>query len=373
MTDDNSNNNNNTKSNLFRLLDITSSPNPLNHNAIIKEVQQNPDSVKEMYSFSYSTSSSSEYHCYSLHQAIIRRANVDVVNALHNSHPQAIHEKLKGLTVLHLAIRCNATPDVLSLIFRKWPEATKEKDAEGCMPLHLACRFNKQLEVVSMLFDGYPDASRKEDKSGMTPLHYVCIERNVPIEMVSLLLRSWPKDKYSRYTPLHFACLNNTRAEVISLLLEHWPDALKLYDRVGWGSTPLHYACKTNAPLKVILVLLEKWPEGVRDADSELNTPLDYCRKAKGSAENEKVLSYVSRLRFHAVKDNELKVFGIFFAEINWWHGLSWVFDRYPSIVQDMDIGTAVLPHLLSLVGKCCNITTMWEMIINKQDIMAGI
>jgi hypothetical protein len=46
---------------------------------------------------------------------------------------------------------------------------------------------------------------------------------------------------------LHIACLTpKVNREIILVLLNAWPDAVKVRDKV-WGGLPLHYSCYSTA------------------------------------------------------------------------------------------------------------------------------
>eukprot|EP00957_Ditylum_brightwellii_P016570 1245420-Ditylum_brightwellii.AAC.1 len=62
-----------------------------------------------------------------------------------------------------------------------------------------------------------------------------------------------------------------------------------------------------------------------------------------------------------------------YFAHIKIWSCVMLVFDRNPAVVKRMALDTEVMADLLSTVGWCCGLTTMWEVLCNKQDLLEGV
>jgi ankyrin repeat protein len=79
---------------------------------------------------------------------------------------------------------------------------------------------------------------------GELPLQRTC-RKNAPLNVIQLLVETWPdavKEKsYHDWLPLHFACSNKyVPLNVIQLLVKTWPDAVKEKTKNGW--LPLHFA-----------------------------------------------------------------------------------------------------------------------------------
>jgi len=60
--------------------------------------------------------------------------------------------------------------------------------------------------------------------------------------------------------PLHMACQNNCDAEVVALMIDHWPGALRTGD--DNRRLPLHHACRSSS-LETVKVLVQAWPESL--------------------------------------------------------------------------------------------------------------
>uniref|UniRef100_A0A7S4RVF6 Uncharacterized protein n=1 Tax=Ditylum brightwellii TaxID=49249 RepID=A0A7S4RVF6_9STRA len=63
-----------------------------------------------------------------------------------------------------------------------------------------------------------------------------------------------------------------------------------------------------------------------------------------------------------------------FFINIQWWNGVLLTLDRHPAkVVQSLDLHTNIMSELLSKIGRCCRLTTVWKVILNEQDLLADV
>eukprot|EP00957_Ditylum_brightwellii_P115815 8834068-Ditylum_brightwellii.AAC.1 len=66
-----------------------------------------------------------------------------------------------------------------------------------------------------------------------------------------------------------------------------------------------------------------------------------------------------------------------YFICIQFWNGVTLVLDRLPTLISPvtkiMGLDTKVMADFLSRVGRCCNLTRMWEVIHNEQDLLEGV
>eukprot|EP00957_Ditylum_brightwellii_P207083 15351401-Ditylum_brightwellii.AAC.1 len=62
-----------------------------------------------------------------------------------------------------------------------------------------------------------------------------------------------------------------------------------------------------------------------------------------------------------------------YFIHIEIWNDVTLNVDRNPAVVKTMGLVTRAMTDLLSKVGRCCNLTTMWEVIRNEQDLLEGV
>mmetsp|Transcript_16111 Transcript_16111/g.23669 ORF Transcript_16111/g.23669 Transcript_16111/m.23669 type:complete len:119 (-) Transcript_16111:1251-1607(-) len=62
-----------------------------------------------------------------------------------------------------------------------------------------------------------------------------------------------------------------------------------------------------------------------------------------------------------------------YFVRIEMWNGVSLVLDRNPAVVKTIGLDTNAMADLLSTIGRCCSMITMWEVIRNEQDLLEGV
>mmetsp|Transcript_12058 Transcript_12058/g.17577 ORF Transcript_12058/g.17577 Transcript_12058/m.17577 type:complete len:353 (+) Transcript_12058:163-1221(+) len=315
---------------------------------IIREARRDPRAAKLKYQFL----KIGEY--YPLQMAVRLGAKPDVLEALYKAYPPAIKaENLYGDTALHLALRYRTNPDVILFLLDKWPESTRKRDRSECTPLHVACCFDAPWKVVSQLVNVWPAALREKTSTG--------------------------------YTPLSHACMYKAPLDVVSLLLERCPTSIK--EKTATGCTPLHLACgRREAPLEVIIKLLDMWPEAIIERNEHCKTPLGNLQETETPQQVRTLLSYVYRLLTADVDDVLSEKALRFFTAIQWekggtygtkrigWQrGVTLCLNRNPGLIQDLNIQLNELPDLFTMVGHGCSITTLWDILINQQDVFTGI
>jgi len=72
---------------------------------------------------------------------------------------------------------------------------------------------------------------------------------------------------FDGFLPLHEGCRANCDADVIALLIKHWPDALQ--GITGLGKTPLHEACFHQCDAVVVALLIQQWLGALKIVDKE--------------------------------------------------------------------------------------------------------
>mmetsp|Transcript_24083 Transcript_24083/g.35022 ORF Transcript_24083/g.35022 Transcript_24083/m.35022 type:complete len:311 (+) Transcript_24083:109-1041(+) len=275
--------------------------------------------------------------------------------------------------------------DILTFL-QKQPDAAKQKNEYGETPLHIAYLNKAPFKVVNTLLQIWPNASKEKDVSGSTPLHIAC-SIGTPFGVVALLLQVWPDAVYQKdscgRTPIHWACLNIAPLEVVVALLQVWPDSVKEKDGIG-SLTPLNYACLNRAPMEVVIHLLNNW---LSYKENTTNGAIINCQtNTTDLTEDVRVL--FSHL-FALCISNTLIVSRHFpqyltlthppketmdyFIRIQLWNGTTLVLDRNPTVIKTMGLDTKVMADFLCRVGRCCNLTTMWVVLSNEQDLLEGV
>lgn len=110
-----------------------------------------------------------------------------------------------------------------------------------------------------------------------TPLHFA-LWQDAPLPVVTLLLESYPgaakvKDRL-QFTPLHLACFHESSSlPIIELILKSCPEAV--LEKSKRGRTPLHDAFNHETePLAVMKLLLRACPKAALEKDDFGETPL---------------------------------------------------------------------------------------------------
>jgi len=276
-----------------------------------------------------------------------------------------------GSILMHHACKERRYLEFFSWLLKECPEAAKEKDALGKTPLHCACEHSASFEVVSLLLKAYPEASKIKDNVGMTPLHYEC-ENGSSIDIVSLLLESFPdavmeKDVKGR-TALHCLCSKRTLVEKKQhAMAEHIPET-------SHETGHLQFASSNCPSINVVALLLEWYPSAVAEEEEDGNTPLDYWNEHHSPEYDQNITTILYGIE-NLYDDNLDQSIALHiveeFVDIGWWAGVALVFDLYPSVAQSLDeIPTSAFPSLLSMLGRRCNTKTMWDVIMNRQDVL---
>ena len=135
------------------------------------------------------------------------------------------------------------------------------------------------------------------------PIMLAIRDQNCPIEVIELLVESFPeslrlRDNSDGMLPLHWACWARQSDVVISFLCERWREAAHVYDK--FGRLPIHIACEYGVPsqcgAEVINVLLHANPMSIQSVNKENKTPLDIVMEYSDEDEE-----YAPRQRFTGV------------------------------------------------------------------------
>lgn len=133
------------------------------------------------------------------------------------------------------------SPISVCLFLRTGTEA-RAVGVQGRKPLHVACDHDAPAVVVQALLKVHPEASTMVGTSDMNPLHITCSSQHASVHVIRVLLEGGIP----------------SQAEMVDVD----------------GDTPLHAACRCGAPIEVLEVLLQANPLAVRERDLEGLTPL---------------------------------------------------------------------------------------------------
>mmetsp|Transcript_6845 Transcript_6845/g.10379 ORF Transcript_6845/g.10379 Transcript_6845/m.10379 type:complete len:235 (-) Transcript_6845:193-897(-) len=200
-------------------------------------------------------------------------------------------------------------------LLKEQPEAAKQKDSSGWTPLHLACSKQSPFEVVAALLKAWPDAAKQKDRFGNTPLQMAC-RINSSFEVTFLLLNSWLSYKENR-----------SKSSIM-----HLQRSLMPLHRYNHNFSYFNFTGDVKVLFSHLFAL--------------------YNNDAGNPSPNE-IMDY--------------------FVRIEMWNGVSLVLDSNPAVVKTIGLDTNAMADLLSTIGRCCSMITMWEVIRNEQDLLEGV
>ena len=205
-----------------------------------------------------------------------------------------------GNIPIHLAIRNRLPTNFLLELLNAKHDASKIRDLHGGLPLHLALLNDCELRFISELIRVFPEAIGAEDPEGLPILHMALQNSQIDVNVISLIVGNDPQvvhtRKQSKYVlPLHVGLAHAVNAQIITLLLQEYPDAAKIEDYYDNNELPLHLAlraletcCQDRSIdtrervvniLNSIEMVLKAYPQAANARDNDLQTAMfRYCR-----------------------------------------------------------------------------------------------
>eukprot|EP00814_Leptocylindrus_danicus_P000397 CAMPEP_0116007568 /NCGR_PEP_ID=MMETSP0321-20121206/2372_1 /TAXON_ID=163516 /ORGANISM="Leptocylindrus danicus var. danicus, Strain B650" /LENGTH=1058 /DNA_ID=CAMNT_0003476279 /DNA_START=100 /DNA_END=3273 /DNA_ORIENTATION=- len=161
--------------------------------------------------------------------------------------------------------------------------STDNDDVVGERTLLCNLVTSQKWEEVMEQCDDHPEEAGmwwcKRDRSGkplwsVLPIHKAC-ELHAPPEVITALIQAYPESVLSAdqngRLPIHLACCRGATANVVNLLLQHGGEASLTY-KDSQGRLPLHVACVHGAAERVINMLLNAYPESIDAEDKSGRT-----------------------------------------------------------------------------------------------------
>lgn len=149
-------------------------------------------------------------------------------------------------------------------------------------PLHYAAA-NCSNDTVRTLAKAYPEALKKlSDECFVAglPLHYAAAY-STRVEVVRLLLELYPGAVRTRsgrgLLPLHEAASKNSSVEIVHLLMAACPEALQAMVTVDIKGLPLHFAAALNPHIEVVRTLIQAYPEALHTPTCNSQLPLHHA------------------------------------------------------------------------------------------------
>jgi ankyrin repeat protein len=190
----------------------------------------------------------------------------------------------------------SVTEGILRCLLEYFPKAVRYTDILGGeLPLHYIClNINVTLVMVQLLIDAFPESLRQENDKGRIPLHKLCLNNNlddddVGLGILKLLLERCPESL--RHTsnrgslPIHAAAMNQS-LEFCRLLIEAYPGSERITNE--YGVLPFHFACALNT-VATAKYLYQLYSESIHVADNDGRYPIHFAikglKRRKGNPE----------------------------------------------------------------------------------------
>lgn len=216
-----------------------------------------------------------------LHLAILYKCDQDVIGKLLEDYPDAIRlPDGKGRLPLHLALIASNTDDIINFLLQRYPAAVEIEAPDGVRvkkkPIHYAIRQKASAGVVNLLLRASYDQRVDVSICGDSLLHSA-LEFSSSMEIVQAIISTQPQAVHELNAdgklPIHFAAWHQSPHEIISLLIQLFPDSVKTREE-KCGNLPIHYAIQyapqgPSADIRPSLVLLEAYPAAVFEANSK--------------------------------------------------------------------------------------------------------
>ncbi len=145
--------------------------------------------------------------------------------------------------------------EIVKYLAQQWPRYEYENDHhflhwvnafKGCdsgLPFQLASQVSEtSVDAFASLLDLWPGA---EESSLSIPLFLACKNQAQNFEIISLMLNKYLKAVQfgggcnHRTLPIHLVCGNLAPLDVIQLIVQAWPEAIRA--REYWETLPLHH------------------------------------------------------------------------------------------------------------------------------------
>ena len=152
--------------------------------------------------------------------------------------------ELKGMTLLHAALRFNPPLDIVAQMIRICPYLTAVTDCLKRTPLHVAAGCKASASLIKLIARAYPAACVVQDEEGKTPLHLACDSSCVLFEdqnddddendastsnqespnhksivaLLSISLHATTLEDEEEMSPLEHAIMSNASLKTVNLL-----------------------------------------------------------------------------------------------------------------------------------------------------------
>jgi ankyrin repeat protein len=182
----------------------------------------------------------------------------------------------------------NKTINKLELI----PDATyMMKNTKNQTALNIAIKNKSDVRIINYMVKKIPELVRERGEDGNLPIHDILENGFADCSMIELFLSSYPDSIYcyndSRELPLHSCIMYHNKMDVITKIIQAYPEGLIIKDRMG--CTPFRYALFLGAGIDIIELMVKAKPECINMGDI-----IDFM-ECKGDIKNNKWQEFITK------------------------------------------------------------------------------
>lgn len=172
------------------------------------------------------------------------------------------------------------------------------KGVSDVYPIHHACSMmDTPLELIEVLLFAYPDCVEKTESALQRTCLHIAILKNLPDNIVSRLIDVYPdavqqQDKFGR-VPLHYACSNSRSSESLKQLIMPFPQCIQAPDWKMW--TPFHVAVTKNTDPDIITFMLSLCPEAVASKNDKGKNALTLASESYHTLNKDRIREIVRK------------------------------------------------------------------------------
>jgi ankyrin repeat protein len=256
----------------LRLRDFLNVPSLL-ENTLLEIVERYPNILKIHDSFDGNL----------IHIECVDKCRFDVLSTFISLSPESLSMvNGQGDPPLHMLLRKRPGKrfvilSLATMMIVAYPEALTQKSKSNNLPIHIECLNSCRHELLVDMITSHPETLLDPNSNGSLPLHSLLMNPYSSIESAELLLMVSPqaargKTRRSSY-PIHVECSQQCRWEVISQLIELWPEAL--HEANQDGLLPLHLLLENrSSTITSVQLLLDSFPGAASYKDRADNYPL---------------------------------------------------------------------------------------------------
>jgi hypothetical protein len=245
----------------------------------------------------------------------------EIIEALINKYPN-IAEKTKGtektdlyIYPLHFSIKQNNCENTIIALLNSFKIAASKKTIDGYYPLHLALNYGASPNVIKCILNAYPEAAKKiktprkdyyryfknsyNKLSYNIPL-YIALKFNSPLEIISTLVEAYPEALNKNWgnkelLPINYAIMNKVSNETINYLLDKCYDVIYNIDNL-WGVSLLDFAIEWNVNINILNKIINMYSNSPETSKyptiRDKLTPIHNALESSKSDEIVKILIY---------------------------------------------------------------------------------